>query len=64
MVKNPTKRDKLADKATKCVFLGYCDSMKAYKLFDLEEQKVTSDIHVTFIEDEFLYPPIRSHDYG
>ncbi|KAF0703246.1 hypothetical protein AaE_015471 [Aphanomyces astaci] len=59
MVKDPTKRDKLAPKATKCVMLGYCEDTKAYKLYDLpvETQKVTSGVHVTFSESEFANGP-------
>ncbi|KAH9097556.1 hypothetical protein Ae201684P_001034 [Aphanomyces euteiches] len=35
MVKDPTRRNKLAPKSTKCVFMGYAEHQKAWKLYDL-----------------------------
>ncbi|KAF0709191.1 hypothetical protein AaE_012946 [Aphanomyces astaci] len=54
LVKQPERRNKLAPKATLCIMLGYMDSMKAYKLYDVEEHKMTHGVHVTFMESEFF----------
>ncbi|RHY22333.1 hypothetical protein DYB32_010219 [Aphanomyces invadans] len=54
LVKQPERRNKLAPKATLCVMMGYMDSMKAYKLYDVENQKMTHGVHVTFMESEFF----------
>jgi hypothetical protein len=56
MIKAPEKRNKLASKASKCVLLGYSEQKKAYKLYDIEEQKVITSVQVTFSEKEFLEP--------
>jgi hypothetical protein len=53
MMKDPAKRDKLLPKANPCIFLGYADSSKAYKLYDLVDKKVVHGVHVRFSEDEF-----------
>ncbi|KAH9163085.1 hypothetical protein LEN26_000646 [Aphanomyces euteiches] len=54
MINDPTRRDKLEPKATKCIVLGYAKNMKAYKLYDLEQRKVITGVHVRFYESEFL----------
>ncbi|KAF0714877.1 hypothetical protein AaE_011477 [Aphanomyces astaci] len=54
LVKQPERRNKLAPKATLCIMMGYMDSMKAYKLYDVEEHKMTHGVHVTFMESEFF----------
>ncbi|KAF0708817.1 hypothetical protein AaE_013080 [Aphanomyces astaci] len=63
MIKDPSKREKLAPKAHKCVFIGYAEDIKAYRLYDLEDEKVTTGVHVTFHENEFLHPPIPIDSY-
>ncbi|KAF0727716.1 hypothetical protein Ae201684P_004886 [Aphanomyces euteiches] len=54
MVRNPEKRNKLEPKATLCIMMGYTDNMKAYKLYDVENKKMTHGVHVKFFEDEFF----------
>ncbi|KAH9104404.1 hypothetical protein AeMF1_019487 [Aphanomyces euteiches] len=54
MIKAPEKRNKLAPKATLCIMPGYMDSIKAYKLYDVEAKKVTHGVHVKFSENEFF----------
>ncbi|KAH9071839.1 hypothetical protein Ae201684P_020098 [Aphanomyces euteiches] len=63
MVKDPTHRDKLAPKAAKCVFMGYAEHQRAWKLYDLESKKMTTGFHVTFCEDEFLGDRSKLDDY-
>ncbi|KAH9079902.1 hypothetical protein Ae201684P_007611 [Aphanomyces euteiches] len=63
MVKDPTRRDKLAPKATKCVFMGCAEHQRAWKLYDLESNKMTTGVHVTFCEDEFLGDRSKLDDY-
>jgi hypothetical protein len=54
MVKAPERRNKLAPKATLCVMVGYMDNMKAYKLYDVENNKMIHGVHVKFLETEFF----------
>ena len=54
LVRKPDSRNKLAPKATACVFLGYSNAKKAYKLYDMDRQKITHGVHVTFHETEFF----------
>ncbi|KAF0739234.1 hypothetical protein Ae201684P_012854 [Aphanomyces euteiches] len=63
MVKDPTRRDKLAPKATKCVFMGYAEHQKAWKLYDLESNKMVTRVHITFSEGEFLGDRTKLDDY-
>ncbi|KAF0740357.1 hypothetical protein Ae201684_004096 [Aphanomyces euteiches] len=63
MVKDPTRRDKLAPKAAKCVFMGYAEHQRAWKLYDLKSKKMTTGVHVTFCEDEFLGDRSKLDDY-
>ncbi|KAF0703216.1 hypothetical protein AaE_015489 [Aphanomyces astaci] len=58
MIKEPEKRDKLSPKATKCVMMGYAEAQKAYKLYDLEHQKMVTSVQVEFRENEF--PGVRT----
>ncbi|KAF0723539.1 hypothetical protein Ae201684_017573 [Aphanomyces euteiches] len=48
-----SKRDKLKAKASKCIFLGYSKTKKAYRLYDIETMKVVHAITVTFFETRF-----------
>ncbi|KAH9109521.1 hypothetical protein AeMF1_015438, partial [Aphanomyces euteiches] len=54
LVNNPSRRNKLDPKATKCDFLGYAEHQKAYKLYDLEEHKTCTAVHVKFLENDFI----------
>ncbi|XP_026395891.1 uncharacterized protein LOC113290509 [Papaver somniferum] len=47
------KRKKLDDKGVKCVFLGYSDVSKAYKLFDPITEKIMTSRDVVFDETRF-----------
>ena len=44
-------------KAIKCIFIGYCSEIKAYKLFDLSTHKVFASRDVLFHEQE-----VGNHD--
>eukprot|EP00253_Pinus_taeda_P003406 PITA_03406 len=45
-------RNKLDSKGEKCVFIGYCDESKAYKLYNPSTKKLIVSRDVQFIEDE------------
>src|SRR5579875_408018 len=45
------KRTKLDTKGTKCLFLGYCEGTKAYRLMCLETKKIIKCRDVVFAED-------------
>jgi hypothetical protein len=45
------ERRKLDAKSVKCIFLGYCDDHKAYKLFDLSAHKLIASRYVIFHEN-------------
>ncbi|RHY23895.1 hypothetical protein DYB32_009036 [Aphanomyces invadans] len=53
-MKEPEKWDKLTPKAMKCVMMRYAEHQKAYKLYDLEHQKMVTSVHVQFRENEFI----------
>lgn len=44
-------RKKLDSKTQRCVFIGYCEETKGYKLFDPESEKVKISRNVCFFED-------------
>lgn len=46
-----SQRTKLDAKATKCVFLGYCEGTKAYRLMSLDTKKIIRARDVTFCEN-------------
>lgn len=46
------KRKKLDAKAYQCIFLRYADNAKAYRLFDLNTQKIVISRDVVFMENE------------
>nr|AIG56089.1 secreted protein [Achlya hypogyna] len=60
-LKNDTK-SKLASEANRCIFLGYSDQHKAYKLWDLEVRKCVIAIDVKFLESTFPNPNITVTD--
>ena len=43
---------KLDDKSQKCIFIGYNDVPKGYKLYNLVTKKVIMSKDVQFIKDE------------
>lgn len=45
------KRGKLDAKGTKCLFLGYCEGTKAYRLMCVETKKIIRSRDVVFVED-------------
>jgi transposase InsO family protein len=46
------ERRKLDAKYVKCIFIGYCDDHKAYKLFDLSTHKLIASRDVIFHENK------------
>jgi hypothetical protein len=45
------KRGKLDAKGTKCLFLGYCEGTKAYRLMCVQSKKIIKCKDVEFMED-------------
>jgi hypothetical protein len=45
------KRGKLDAKGTKCLFLGYCEGIKAYRLMCVQSKKIIKCRDVEFMED-------------
>ena len=46
------RRTKLDAKGIKCLFVGYCEGTKAYRLICLESQKIIKSLNVVFFEDK------------
>jgi hypothetical protein len=46
------RRKKLDAKGVKCLFLGYCEGTKAYRLICLETKKIIKSLDVVFFEDK------------
>ena len=49
------KRKKLDNKSMKCIFMGYPDGSKGYKLYDPEKQIMCRSRDVIFDEKKFYY---------
>ncbi|KAL0391906.1 UNVERIFIED_CONTAM: Retrovirus-related Pol polyprotein from transposon RE1 [Sesamum radiatum] len=57
-------KDKFAHRADKCIFLGYCQLQKAYRLYNLQSHSLLTSRDVIFHEHIFPYkdnPPIYTH---
>ena len=58
------ERNKLQPKSTKCIFLGYSDDKKAYRLYDPATKKIVASRDVVFkeqphtVEDEKKYSTV------
>ncbi|RQM31354.1 hypothetical protein B5M09_013783 [Aphanomyces astaci] len=46
-------QEKTASQANLCMFLGYSEVKKAYKVYDLEDKKTVFTVDCTFKETEF-----------
>ncbi|KAH9755120.1 hypothetical protein KPL71_015668 [Citrus sinensis] len=49
---NAQERTKLNAKSRRCIFLGYADGVKGYRLWDLTAHKIVISRDVIFIEDQ------------
>ncbi|CAH9138265.1 unnamed protein product [Cuscuta epithymum] len=60
------RKDKFGERGSPCVFLGYPNGQKAYRVFDLQRQNIYSSRDVTFIENEFPFKMINheGHDFA
>ncbi|RQM10832.1 hypothetical protein B5M09_010423 [Aphanomyces astaci] len=57
MVKVPERRNMPAPKAIICIMIGYKENIKAYKLYDVENNCTTHGVHVKIMETEFFSEP-------
>lgn len=48
-------KDKFAPRAFRCVFLGYATGQKAYKVYDVENERVFTIRDIIFYENEFPF---------
>ncbi|RHY03557.1 hypothetical protein DYB25_011039, partial [Aphanomyces astaci] len=53
---------KTSARANKCLFLGYNETKKAYKVYDLEEKKIVFTLDCRFEETEFLQLRLNLQD--
>lgn len=52
---NHKGRDKFVERGRPCVFVGYPNSQKGYRVFDLETHKIYTSRDVKFVEDTFPF---------
>ncbi|KAH9689185.1 hypothetical protein KPL70_015411 [Citrus sinensis] len=52
VIYNAQERTKLDPKSRRCIFLGYADGVKGYRLWDPTAHKIIISIDVIFIEDQ------------
>jgi len=53
-----SKRDKLDSRAAKCIFLGYSQTQKGYRCYDLSQKKMYVSRDVRFSKNTPYYPAI------
>lgn len=49
-------RDKLKARTKRCLFIGYAEHSKGYRLCDPVDKVILESRHVKFLEDRFDYP--------
>ena len=49
---NAQERTKLVPKSRRCIFLGYADGVKGYRLWDSTTHKIVISRDVIFVEDQ------------
>ncbi|CAH9129521.1 unnamed protein product [Cuscuta epithymum] len=49
------RKDKFSERGSPCIFIGYPNGQKAYRVFDLQNHSVYSSRDVTFYEDKFPF---------
>ena len=54
-------KTKFESRAIKCCFIGYNQGQKAFKLYDLQEQKILMSRDVVFYEEVFPYKDPNFH---
>ncbi|XP_076888387.1 uncharacterized protein LOC143538804 [Bidens hawaiensis] len=57
---NETKGDKFEERGRPGIFLGYPPGTKGYKIYDIQNKKITISRHVTFHENDFPFDKINS----
>jgi hypothetical protein len=69
------KRKALDPQSTECIFVGYLDGVKGYRLIDLSSDRLIIDQSVQFEEsvshvpqqphvDTFVLPPVRADEHA
>ncbi|PKH48991.1 hypothetical protein CRG98_050339, partial [Punica granatum] len=51
----PKSKDKFADRSRRCIFIGYPNGKKGWKLYDLDTEEVFVSRDVVFYEDSFPF---------